>query len=346
MLLSSNIGNDTGYVSPNSPHFLSNDRVGEQKEAEAVTNKIPELGSEAHVSNKVPLQASRDTNNGNKARDKVSELDSRAMEDHCSTYGATTYHEDQDSKQKEAVTDKIPELGSEAHVSNKVPLQASRDTNNGNKSRDKVSELDSRAMEDLCSTDGATIHHEDRVSEQKGAGDVTNKIPELGSAVVSNQVPVPASAGATNNEGPRNESRDTTGELDSREMEDGYSTDGASIHETLLADRVSEQKGAGAVTNKIPEQVPEAHVSNKVPLQASRDTNNGNKARDKVSELDSRAMEDHCSTDGATTHAGMSLSSKASNDALVRPIFEYASSSWDGTSFSSNRYNGRPPDSE
>ena len=53
---------------------------------------------------------------------------------------------------------------------------------------------------------------------------------------------------------------------------------------------------------------PEA-VSNKVPLQASSDTNNGNKSRDKVSELDSRAMEDHCSTDGTTTHhAGMSMS--------------------------------------
>ena len=47
----------------------------------------------------------------------------------------------------------------------------------------------------------------------------------------------------------------------------------------------------------------------KFRLQASRDTNNGNKARDKVSELDSRAMEDHCSTDGATFHhEGMSLS--------------------------------------
>ncbi|XP_030845673.1 uncharacterized protein LOC115918768 [Strongylocentrotus purpuratus] len=150
-------------------------------------------------------------------------------------------------------------------VGNKVPLQASRDANNegpGNKSMDM-------AMEDHCSTVGATTHA-DRVREQKKAGAVTNKIPELGSAAqsqgseqvpeayvsnqvpdavsnqvpdavsnqipdaVSNQAPVPASG--ANNEGPGNESRDTTGDLDSREMEDGYSTDGTSIHETLMAD--------------------------------------------------------------------------------------------------------------
>ena len=72
----------------------------------------------------------------------------------------------------------------------------------------------------------------------------------------------------------------------------------------MNTDRVSEQKGAGAVTNKIPEQVFEAHVSNQVPLQASGANNEGpgNKAKDKTSRLDSREMEDGYSTVGTTTH--------------------------------------------
>lgn len=78
-------------------------------------------------------------------------------------------------------------------------------------------------------------------SEQVPEAHVSNQAPDAVSNqapdAVSNQALLPAS-GTTNNEGPENETRDTTGELDSREMEDGYSTDGTSVHETLMAGNV------------------------------------------------------------------------------------------------------------
>eukprot|EP00057_Strongylocentrotus_purpuratus_P007687 XP_011662161.1 PREDICTED: uncharacterized protein LOC100888600 isoform X1 [Strongylocentrotus purpuratus] len=252
--------------------------VGEQEEApqeeaprQPPIKKISELGSAVAISqglsmkipsseprpeavgNKVPLQASRDANNegpGNKSMDKTSKVDCKAMEDHCSTVGATT-HADRVREQKKAgaVTNMIPELGSaaqsqgseqvpDAYVSNQVPDAVSNQVPDAvsNQAPDAVSnqvpDAVSNQVPDAVSNqvpDAVSNQVPDAVSNQVPDA-VSNRIPDA----VSNQAPVPASG--ANNEGPGNESRDTTGDLDSREMEDGYSTDGTSIHETLMAD--------------------------------------------------------------------------------------------------------------